>query len=99
MYELNLIQDQINYLYAACFSPPQSTFLHAIRQGFFVTFPNLTAKLVSKYLIKSVASAKGHLDQQYKNFDQQHQLPSIIIHMIVHYMRTSSQTLPQSAQI
>ena len=67
MYELNLIQDQINYLYAACFSPPQSTFLHAIRQGFFVTFPNLTAKLVSKYLIKSVASAKGHLDQQYKN--------------------------------
>ena len=65
--ELNVIQNQINYLYAACFSPPKSTFLHAIKQGFFITFPNLIAQLVSKYLIKSVASAKGHLDQQYKN--------------------------------
>ena len=65
VYELNLIQDQINYLYAACFSPPKSTFLHAILQGFFVTFPNLTAKLVSKYLIKSIASAKDHLYQQH----------------------------------
>ena len=27
----------------------------------------MTAKLVSKYLIKYVASSKGHLDQQYKN--------------------------------
>ena len=27
----------------------------------------MIAKLVPKYLIKSVASAKGHLDQQYKN--------------------------------
>ena len=62
IYELHLIQDQINYLYAACFSPPKFIFLHGIKEGFFITFPNLTAKLVSKYLIKSVASSKGNLD-------------------------------------
>ena len=28
----------------------------------------MTAKLVSKYLVKSVAFSKGHLDQQYKKF-------------------------------
>ena len=74
MYGLNLIHDQINYLYAASFSPPKSTFLHAIKEGFFITFPNLTAKLVSKYLIKSMASSKGYLDQQYKNCRSTYQI-------------------------
>ena len=38
VYELNLIQDQINYLYAGCFSPPKSLFLHAIKEGFLLHF-------------------------------------------------------------
>ena len=38
-----------------------------MKERFFITFPNLTAKLVSKYVMKSIASSKGHLDQQYKN--------------------------------
>ena len=32
-----------------------------------LTFPNVTAKIVDKYLTKYITSAKGHLDQQYKN--------------------------------
>ena len=55
------------YLYATCFSTPKFTFLSVIKARFFTTFPNLTAKLVSKHLDKSITSAKGHLDQQYKN--------------------------------
>ena len=43
----------------------KSTFLHAIKKGFFISFPNLTAKLVSKSSIKFIASSKGHLEQQY----------------------------------
>ena len=63
---IKLISEQVNYIYAACFSPVKSTFLKAIKTGYFSTFPNLTARNVDKYLITSVASAMGHLDQQYQ---------------------------------
>ena len=67
VYHIHLIKEQINYLYAACFSPAIFTFIKAIKAGYFTNFPNLTTELVTTYLTKNIASAKGHLDQQYKN--------------------------------
>ena len=63
VHNIKLIPEQINYIYAACFSPVKSTFLKAIKADYFSTFPNLTTTNVEKYLIRSVASAMGHLDQ------------------------------------
>jgi len=57
------IVDQVQFLHAALFSPVPSTLLKAIRNGHFATWPGLTAANVSKHLPKSMAMAKGHLNQ------------------------------------
>ena len=54
----------VTYLHACCFSPVKSTFKKAITKGFLKTFPGLTPQLVDKYLPPSVATAKGHLNQE-----------------------------------
>jgi hypothetical protein len=59
--------DLVTFLHAACFSPATSTFLRAVKAGYFATWPRLTPGLVTKHLPKSIASIKGHLDQQHKN--------------------------------
>jgi len=61
----------VNYLHACCFSPTKRTFLQAIKKGNFITWPGLTTELVSKHLITPIATAKGHLTQERKNFNQQ----------------------------
>ena len=60
--------DLIHYLHACCFSPPISTFKKAIRKGNFLTWPGLQqdTKLL-KYLETTMATAKGHLDQERKH--------------------------------
>ncbi len=57
----------INYLHACCFSPTKQTFIKAIQKGNLVTFPGLSEKAVKQFLTPSVATAKGHLDQERKN--------------------------------
>ena len=49
---------------SAAFSPSISTFLEAIERNFFVTWPNLTPKVIRRYLQPSLATVKGHLNQQ-----------------------------------
>ena len=49
VHNIKLISEQVNYIYAACFSPVKSK----------------TTKNVEKSLTSSIASAKSHLDQQY----------------------------------
>ena len=44
-----------------------STWIKAIDNGHFATWPGLTADLVRKHLPKSTATIKGHLNQQRKN--------------------------------
>ena len=61
------ISDTLAFLHGALFSPPTSTLLSAINNNFLVTFPGLTATNIKKYLPASLATAKGHLDQQRKN--------------------------------
>jgi hypothetical protein len=61
------MQDHIQFLHAGLFSPVKSTLLKAIRNGHLATFPGLTVANVNKFLPKSMATSKGHLNQTRKN--------------------------------
>jgi hypothetical protein len=67
VYEQKYIQDTITYLHACCFSPLQDTWLKAIQNGHFATWPSVTVENVRKYLPKSDATAKGHMNQIRQN--------------------------------
>ena len=58
--------DLVNFLHGACFAPVASTWIKAIRNGHFATWPGLTPELVTKHLPTSVYTAKGHLNQERK---------------------------------
>jgi hypothetical protein len=57
----------VSFLHTAAGSPVPSTWVRAIHAGHFATWPGLTAELVHKHLPPSLATAKGHLDQQRHN--------------------------------
>ena len=63
-------KELVDCLHACCFSPTKQTFLQAIKNGNFITWPGLTPDLVSKHLIPSLATAKGHLAQERKKCNQ-----------------------------
>ena len=67
VYEQKSIQDTIMYLHACCFSPVQDTWVKAIANGHFATWPALTVDNVRKYLPKSDAMVKGHMNQIRQN--------------------------------
>ena len=56
--------DLANYLYACCGSPSLRTFLRAIKNGNLITWPGIREVDFNKHLSKSIASAKGHLNQE-----------------------------------
>jgi hypothetical protein len=60
-------KDLINYLHAACFSPVKSTWISAVKNGNFTSWPGLTEQAGEKHLSKSTSTIKGHLNQQRKN--------------------------------
>jgi hypothetical protein len=60
-------KDFINYLHAACFSPVKSTWITAIKNGNFSSWPGLTEHAVEKHLSKSTSTTKFHLNQQRQN--------------------------------
>ena len=55
------------YFHATTFSPVKSTFISAINNGHFTSWPGLSASLISKNLPQSTFTVKGHLDQEQKN--------------------------------
>jgi hypothetical protein len=67
VYEISKLYDAIQYLHADAGSPVPSTFVKAIKAGNFTTWPTLTPEHVNKYLEKSEATIKGHLNQTRKN--------------------------------
>ena len=50
VYNLRKLQDIVKYLHLTCGSPPKSTWVEAIKKGFFTTWPGITAENVNKYL-------------------------------------------------
>ena len=67
MHECTSEKQLILFYHATCFSPTKSTWIDAIRKGFFKGWPGLTAALVSKHLQIEIATEKGHLDQRRQN--------------------------------
>jgi hypothetical protein len=67
------MEDTIAYLHAACFSPIKDTWLGAIEAGNFAGWPALSPDKVCKYLHKSDATVKGHMNQQRQNIHSTHQ--------------------------
>jgi hypothetical protein len=57
----------LTYLHACCFSPGPDTWLKAIQNGHFATWPSVTVKNVRTYLPKSDATSKGHMNQIRQN--------------------------------
>jgi hypothetical protein len=60
-------KDLINYLHAACFSTVKSTWIKAIKNGNFSSWPGFNEHTVEKYLSKYTSTAKVHLNQQRQN--------------------------------
>ena len=60
-------QQLANYLHGCCFAPKSSTFIRAIKNGNFISWPGLDSTIIDKHLVPSIATAKGHLDQERKN--------------------------------
>jgi hypothetical protein len=67
VYEQKSIQDTITYLYACCFSPVKDTWLKAIQNGHFARWPSVNVENVRKYLPRSYATVKGHMNQIRQN--------------------------------
>jgi hypothetical protein len=67
VYEISKVYDAMQYLHAAAGSPVPSTFAKAIKAGNFTTWPTLIPEHVKKFLKKSEAALKGHLNQTRKN--------------------------------
>jgi NAD-dependent oxidoreductase involved in siderophore biosynthesis len=57
----------LQHLHASLFSPATQTWIKAILNNHFTTWPSFTIQEVRKHLPKSTATAMGHLDQQRKN--------------------------------
>jgi hypothetical protein len=57
-------KELIKYLNAACFSPTKLTWITAITNRNFTSWPGLTDQAVEKHLSKSTAIVKGHMNQQ-----------------------------------
>jgi hypothetical protein len=67
VYEQKSIKDTITYVHACCVSPVTDTWLKSIQNGQFATWPSVTVENVRKYLGKSDATAKCHLNQIRQN--------------------------------
>lgn len=62
----NNLFEHIQFLYQACGSPVKSTWIKAINNNHFKSWPNLTVKNVNKYLEKTIHSLRGHMQQTRK---------------------------------
>jgi hypothetical protein len=67
VYEQKSIQATITYLHACCFIPVTDTWLKAIQNRHFATWPSVTVENVRKYLSKYDATSKGHINQIRQN--------------------------------
>ena len=67
VYDLPSTEAVIRFLHAAAGFPVKATWITAIKNGQYDTWPNLTAELVDKYFPESAATQKGHMKKQRQN--------------------------------
>ena len=64
VFELPSIERAIRYLHACAGFPTKATWIKAIRNGNYVSWPLLTVENVNKYYPETDATPMGHLNQQ-----------------------------------
>ena len=67
VFKISSLESTVKYLHAACFYPAKSTWIKAIKAGFFTTWPKLTVEAVQKFLAPSTITSKGRMKQTEKN--------------------------------
>jgi len=67
VYDMPSIQPAIRYLHAAAGFPTKSTWLKAIRNNNYMSWPLLTVKNVNKYFPESEETQQGHMKSQRQN--------------------------------
>ena len=63
IHTLETVIQQIKYLHAYAGYPTKATWLQAIKNGYFKSWPIITYKTVQKYLTEPVPTIKGHINQ------------------------------------
>ena len=84
-YSMTTKPDLAMYYYRADFSPVPSTFISAIKKGYFSSWPGLTAELISKHMPTSLATAKGHSKLVRKNVRSTRPIlsqPGVLPHLV-----------------
>ena len=78
------------YLHKCAFSPCLSTFLKAIRLGYFQSWPGIESINFKNIMMNLAPTAKGHLDQERKNLQSTQQLENDFFHNmnLLKYMNT-----------
>ncbi len=71
MYSLPSISQVIRYLHAAAGFPTKDSWLKAIANGHYITWPGVTLNNVQKYFPESIETEKGHMKNNGKMSDQQ----------------------------
>lgn len=66
-YTQQMQKELVECPHAAAFSPVKQTWIRAVNNNQFNTWPGLTAQAINKHLRPTMATAKGHLDRQRKN--------------------------------
>jgi hypothetical protein len=66
-YSAPLKATALQHIHASLFSPATQTWIKAVKNQHFHTWPQFTPQEISKLLPKSIATTLGHLDQQRKN--------------------------------
>jgi hypothetical protein len=67
VYGLPSIAQTVRYLHAAAGFPVKDTWIKAIKNGNYNTWPGITPEIVSKHFPESVETQKGHLKKQRQN--------------------------------
>ena len=57
----------VEFLHAACYAPTKATFLKAIKNNHFVSWPGLDPRTVAKHLGISEYTVKGHMARERSN--------------------------------
>lgn len=83
----------VKYLHACCFYPTIPTFIKAIKNNHFLSWPGLTVKLVKKYLDPSVTTAKGHLRQEQQGLQSTHADSTLTVNQKVTEEEDTSPTI------
>jgi hypothetical protein len=66
IYELPSLEPTVRYLHAAAGFPPKATWLKAIRQGNYSTWPLINVENVAKYFPESEETQMGHMQGQHQ---------------------------------